>query len=82
MHKTPIDPDVIALFDELGPPSPVAASDLTGEELRQGMRDAIALFTRGAEPVPVHRITDEFVQGRGGKIHVRLYHPETPASVM
>ncbi|MFF6968955.1 alpha/beta hydrolase [Streptomyces anthocyanicus] len=82
MHNTPIDPDVTALLDELGPPSPVTAADLTGEELRQGARDAIAVFTRGAAPIPVHRVTDEFVQGRGGKIPVRLYHPETPTSVM
>ncbi|GGL79398.1 acetylhydrolase [Streptomyces anthocyanicus] len=83
MHNTPVDPDVIALFAELGSPSsPVAAADLTAEELRRTMRESIAIFTRGTEPIPVHRVTDEFVQGRGGKIPVRLYHPETPTSVM
>ncbi|MFF6995807.1 alpha/beta hydrolase [Streptomyces sp. NPDC008313] len=82
MNSIPIDPDVISLFDELGPPASVAAADLTGEELRQGMRDANAVFTRGAEPIAVHRVTDESVQGRGGKIPVRVYSPETPTSVI
>ncbi|MEU9887642.1 alpha/beta hydrolase [Sphaerisporangium sp. NPDC051011] len=82
MNEMPIDPDVIKLLDELGPPAPVSAADLTAEELRQGMRDAIAIFTCDAEPIAVHRVTDELVPGRNGEIPVRVYSPETPSSVI
>jgi acetyl esterase len=84
LNEQPIDPDVTALLDELGPPppEPVRAADLTAEELRENMRDAIAVFTRGADPIAVHRVTDESVAGRGGPIPVRVYSPETPTAVI
>jgi acetyl esterase len=84
MNEEPIDPDVTALFDELGapPPEPVRAADLTAEQIRQDMRDAIAVFTRGAEPIPVHDVSDESVVGRDGPIPVRVYKPETPTAVI
>lgn len=78
----PIDPDVLALLAELGPPPAAPAAELTADELRQGMRDAIAVFTRDADPIAVHEVTDEFVPGRGGKIPVRVYSPEAPTSVI
>jgi acetyl esterase/lipase len=84
VHEQPIDPDVDALLAELGPPppEPVPAADLTAEELRQNMRDAISVFTRGADPIAVHRVTDESAPGRGGPIPVRVYSPETPTAVI
>ncbi|MFI5959382.1 alpha/beta hydrolase [Cryptosporangium sp. NPDC051539] len=77
-----IDPDVRALLDQLGPPSPVPAEDLTADELRQGARQAIAAFTRGADPIPVDDVVDVLVQGRAGNIPVRIYSPGTPTAVL
>ncbi|MCS7477884.1 alpha/beta hydrolase [Umezawaea endophytica] len=82
MNETPIDPDVIALQAELGPPASIPAADVTADQLREGMRRASAVYRRGADPVAVHRVTDEFVRGGGGKIPVRVYRPETPTSVI
>ncbi|MFD8161573.1 alpha/beta hydrolase [Streptomyces malaysiensis] len=82
MNEIPIDPDVISLLAEFGPPVLVTAADLTAEEHRQGMRGAIEVFTRDADPIAVHHVADEFVRGRGGKIPVRVYSPETPTSVI
>ena len=78
--EAPVDADVTALLAELGPPVPVA--DLGAEELRQSMRDAIAVFTRGAAPAEVARVTNEHVAGRGGPIPVRVYAPERPTAVI
>lgn len=84
MNEQPIDPDILALFDELGPPpaEPVPAADMSAEELREGMRDAIAVFTRGVDPIPVHEVSDETVAGSGGPIPVRIYRPEAPTAVV
>ncbi|WP_432979534.1 alpha/beta hydrolase [Dactylosporangium sp. CA-233914] len=82
MNEIPIDPDVLSLLAELGAPAPVSAADLTAGELRQGMRDAIAIFTRDADAIAVHDVTDELVPGRGGTIPVRVYSPEKPSSVI
>ncbi|WP_249998513.1 alpha/beta hydrolase [Actinoplanes sp. M2I2] len=84
MNETPIDPDVVELLDELVSPGavPVPAAELTADQLRQGMRDAIALFVRDAEPVAVYDVRDAVVPGGGGDIPVRLYSPETPTSVL
>jgi acetyl esterase len=84
MTEQPIDPEILALFDELGPvpDEPVSAGDLTAEELRQSVRETIAIFTRGADPIPVDHVTDESVPGRGGPIPVRIYRPEAPTAVV
>jgi acetyl esterase len=85
MKEEPIDPDVIRLLSEPGPgpsepvPAPVAAKDLAADVLRQGMRDAIEVFTRGADPIAVHHVRDELAAGR---VPVRLYGPEDPAAVL
>ncbi|MFG1605397.1 alpha/beta hydrolase [Actinoplanes sp. NPDC049265] len=78
MNETPIDPDIIELLDELGPAGNVRAADQTTGELRQGMRDAIAVFTRNARAVAVHQVTDDKVRG----IPVRVYRPERPTAVI
>ena len=84
MNETPIDPDVIAVLSELGPPppEPVPVAEVPAEQLRQGMRDAMVVFTRGAEPIEVHHVADERVAGRGGQIPVRVYRPEDPTAVV
>lgn len=82
MNETPIDPDVLKLLAELGPAVPVPAADLTAAELRQGMCDAIATFTRDADPIAVHQVIDQLVPGRSGRIPVRVYRPETPTAVI
>lgn len=82
MNEMPIDPDVVALQAELGPPVSIPAADLTADQLREGMRRSSEVFTRGADPIEVHRVTDELVEGRGGRIPVRIYRPETPTSVI
>jgi acetyl esterase len=46
------------------------------------MRDAIALFTRDAEPIKTHEVIDESVPGHGADIPVRVYRPETPEAVI
>jgi acetyl esterase len=78
--EQPVDPDVTALLARLGPPVPVA--DVTADEMRKGMRDAIDAFTRDAEPIAVHEVVDEVVPGRGGGIPVRVYRPRTPTAVL
>jgi acetyl esterase len=84
MTEPPIDPAILALFEELGPPppEPVPAKDMTAEELRQGMRDVNAVFTRGVEPIPVHDVTDASVAGTHGPIPVRIYRPQTPTAAI
>ena len=84
MSEPPVDPDVIALLAELGPPpaEPIPAAELTAEQLRQGMSDANAIFTRGVAPIPVAEVTDELVSGQGGKFPVRLYRPAEPTAVI
>jgi acetyl esterase len=84
MTEQPIDPDILALFDELGPlpEEPVLAKDMTAQELRQGMYDANAVFTRGVDVIPVHEVTDASVAGTHGPIPVRIYRPEAPTAAI
>lgn len=78
--EVPVDPDVTALLAELGTPVPVAS--LTADELRQSMRDAIGVFTRGAAPIDVAHVEDVLVAGSGGPVPVRVYAPEQPHAVV
>ncbi|WP_187271882.1 alpha/beta hydrolase [Aeromicrobium terrae] len=80
MAETSVDRDVTALLAELGPPVPVA--ELSTVELRQSMRDAVSVFTHGAAPIAVDRVTDEHVPGGAGSIPARIYTPARPAAVM
>lgn len=82
MNETPVDPDVMALIAELAGSEPVPAAEQTAEQLRQGMLDSIAVFTRDATPIDVHDVADETVSGRNGEIPIRIYSPEVPAAVM
>lgn len=78
MNEHPIDPDVIALLHELGPAGASAAHS-SAHDLRRGVRDAFAVFTRGAERITLHRVSDTTV---GDRLPVRLYGPEAPTAVM
>lgn len=83
MSETPIDADVLSLLAELPTPdAPLPASQQTAEQLRQTMRDSIAVFTRGAAPIVVPTVTDETAPGRHGGIPVRIYSPDEPESVL
>lgn len=81
MNEQTIDPDVLALLAEFGP-AQAPAAELTADQLRQGMREAIALFTRDAQPSPVDHVSDHTVPGRLGPIPVRVYAPEQPNAVI
>jgi acetyl esterase len=81
MNEQPIDPDVFALVSSPGPPVP--ATEVSPAEMRQGMREAIELFTRDAQAIEVHDVADEVIPGRGGgNIPVRVYTPESPTAVI
>ncbi|MET0446926.1 MAG: alpha/beta hydrolase [Aeromicrobium sp.] len=81
MNEQPIDPEVTALLgSSLAPRTPVA--EITAEQMRRDMDDAVAAFTKDAAPIEVHRVVDDLVPGRGGDIPVRVYSPETPTAVI
>ena len=82
MDEQPVDPDVDRLMAELAPPPAERAAEQPVEQLRQTMRDDIAVFTRGQEPPAVAHVRDEQVIGRHGPIPVRLYGPEEPTAVL
>jgi acetyl esterase len=82
MNEAPVAADVMALLDQLGPPPSAHASEVPADELRQGMRDAIALYNRGVGSIRVPHVTDTLVPGRGGKIPVRIYSPDDPTAVI
>ena len=77
-----IDPDVLALLAELGGGPAVPVIEQTAEQLRQVMRDAIAVYTRGVASIPVADVDDRTAPGRGGPIPVRVYTPVDPAAVI
>ncbi|MHA3703142.1 alpha/beta hydrolase [Jatrophihabitans sp. YIM 134969] len=77
-----VDPDVNALLAELGDGPVVPVAEQTAAQLRQVMRDAIAVFTAGVAPIPVAHVDDRVVPGRGGDIPVRVYAPDEPNAVI
>jgi acetyl esterase len=85
VNEQPVDPAITRMLSR-PPDDPVAApvplQQSSAEQLRQGMRDTMALFTAGADPIPVHSVVDELVPGRQGKIPVRVYAPGRPTSVL
>lgn len=82
MNHNLTDPAVLELMAELPPPVGVPAAEQTAEQLRRTMRENNAVFTRGADPIEVHRVTDELVPGRHGRIAVRIYSPDDPVAVV
>lgn len=80
MNEQPIDPDVSALLTRLGPSKPVA--EVSADEMRDGMRTAVAVFTADAARIDVHQVEDTLVDGRDGQIPVRVYSPEQPLAVV
>lgn len=82
MSHQPIDPDVTLLFAELGPPTSTAISEVAISDLRNAMRETVAIFTRGAQPIEIPDVVDRSVPGREGEIEVRVYRPPAPTSVM
>lgn len=82
MNQQPIDPDIVTLLAELGPPVSIPLSEIPAEDLRQGMRATIALFTQGVAPIEVDHVDDQLVPGRDGSIPVRVYRPQNPTSVI
>jgi acetyl esterase len=82
MNEQPLDSDVVALLGVPDPSEQVGAEDLTIDQLRQNMRDAITLFTTGVDPVEVDEVTDELVPVRDAKIPVRIYGSSNPTAVI
>jgi len=74
----PLDPQVKALLDRLVAMAAPSLTTLTPQKACQGMEEATALL---GTPPWVDRVEDREIDGPRGPIRIRLYAPETPATL-